>query len=81
MSETVNTKCSVCLTSTRPTSSGSGRPIYHLELHTLTRTSYETLTMAPLDALLRRMAFLLGFATAVRILELHMLDITMVRSR
>ena len=37
--------------------------------------------MAPLDALMRESAFLLGFSMAEQISELHALDITMACSR
>ncbi len=51
----------------------------NIVLLALTRTPYEPLRDAPLHALTRKTAFLLGFATAARMSELHALDVDMVR--
>ena len=50
-----------------------------LVLRSLTKAPYEPIEKASMEALTRKTVFLLGFATAARVSEIHALDIDLVR--
>ncbi len=51
----------------------------NLVLTDLTKFPYEPMSQANIDLLTRKTAFLLSFATAARVSELHALDVTQIR--